>query len=423
MRAWFAGDFEGCLAQCERVRAPDADTFSQLALLRARALLRMGRPDEAAAVVTRVFGAPGTLDASLTARMLLGTAYVRRGDHAAGLRMLSAAYRASHNAHPTVRSEIALNIGLARYGMRELDEADRALELVSADSDIVHARALEYRGWVAIVRGDYAAATRHFEATLRRLDDCRHHDRFLEANAVGVLAILSAERLDRGAFLLAQHRAAQLDWSSGGLASQLFGVMVAASMMHEIDGGVAEALRRCRDAEAVAASDGARVVAMCRRAAILRAAGERFAHADLVARARGDLRGVDFTRCDGDERHLPLALAIEVAATGDVAEARALLRQYDELPPPSAMLALTGDARPVGFRAFAHAAVADAAGDRMQAHHHYAQAFGIFHRIGYERRALLAALRLGELTGQTYLLDYVDRTLRKLSARSPLRAR
>jgi hypothetical protein len=423
MRAWFAGDFEGCLAQCDHVRTPDTEIRSQVALLRARALLRMGRPDDAIAVVTSVFGAAGTLDASLTARMLLGTAYVRRGEHAAGLRVLAAAFRASRYAHPTVRSEIALNIGLARYGMRELDAADRALDLVSPESDIVHARALEYRGWVASVRGDYAAATRQFEATLRRLDDCRHHDRFLEANVVQALAILAAERLDRRAFLLAEHRAAQIDWTAGGLATPLFGVMVAASMVHEIDGGVAEALRRCREAEVVAPSEGARVLALCRRAAILRGAGERFAHADLVARARRDVRAVDVARCGADERHVLLALAIEVAAGGDVEAAGALLREYDALPAPSPMLALTGDVRPVGFRAFAEAVVADAAGDRARAHHSYAQAFGIFRRIGYERRALLAALRLGELTGHTYLLDYVDRTLRKLSARSPLRAR
>jgi tetratricopeptide (TPR) repeat protein len=423
MRAWFAGDFEECLAQCERVRPRDADMVSQLALLRARALLRMGRPDDAIAVLTGVFAAPGTLDASLTARMLLGTAHVRRGDHAAGLRILTAAQSASRYAHATIRSEIALNIGLARYGMRELDEADRALDLVSPQSDIVHARALEYRGWVASVRGDYAAATRHFEATLRRLDDCRHHDRFLEANAIQALAILAAERLDRRAFLLVEHRAAQIDWSAGGLATPLFGLMVASSMMHEVDGSIAEALRRCREAEAAAASAGARVIAVCRRAAILRGAGERFAHADLVAQARRELLAVDLTHCAADERHVPLALAIEVAATADVAGAHALLRQYDALPPPSAMLALTGDARPRAFRAFAEAAVADAAGDRARAHRCYGEAFGIFHRIGYERRALLAALRLGELTGQRYLLDYVDRTLRKLSARSPLRAR
>ena len=87
------------------------------------------------------------------------------------------------------------------------------------------------------------------------------------------------------------------------------------------------------------------------------------------------------------------------------------------------MLALTDDARPIGFRAFAEAVVADAAGERAHAHRNYGEAFAIFHRIGYERRALLAALRLAELTGQRYLLDYVDRTLRKLSARSPLRVR
>ncbi|MEA2720450.1 MAG: hypothetical protein QOJ39_2314, partial [Candidatus Eremiobacteraeota bacterium] len=115
MRAWFAGDFEGCLALCDRVRPNDVDMVSQLALLRARALLRTSRPDEAITVVRNVFVAHGTLDASLTARMLLGTAYVRRGDDQHGLDLLESAYRASENAHPTIRSEIALNIGLAHY--------------------------------------------------------------------------------------------------------------------------------------------------------------------------------------------------------------------------------------------------------------------------------------------------------------------
>ena len=93
MRAWFAGDFEGCLALCGRVRPSDVDMVSQLALLRARALLRLGRAQEALAVVSGAFIAHGTLDASLTARMLLGQAHVRLGEHDRGLAILEDAYR------------------------------------------------------------------------------------------------------------------------------------------------------------------------------------------------------------------------------------------------------------------------------------------------------------------------------------------
>ena len=86
-------------------------------------------------------------------------------------------------------------------------------------------------------------------------------------------------------------------------------------------------------------------------------------------------------------------------------------------------MALANYPRLKASRSFVDGVVADAAGDRQQAHHHYRQAFQVFKRMGYERRALLAALRIGEITGQTYLLDYVDRTLRKISDHSPLRAR
>ena len=423
MRAWFAGDFDGCLALCDRVRPHDVDMVSQLALLRARALLRLGRPDDAIAVVRSVFVAHGTLDASLTARMLLGTAHVRRGDHQAGLDILESAFKTSSDAHPTVRSEIALNIGLAHYGLRDLDAADRALDLVSPNADIVHARALEYRGWVAMVRVDYESASHHFAAALRRLDECRRYDRFLEANAIMGLAILAAERLDRSGFMLVEQRADRIEWSAGGLAWPLFGVTISASMMHEVDGRIHEALRWSREAEAAAPSEAAKLFAMCRRAAILRNVGERFAHHDLVVQVRAALRALDLTRAGGDEREVPSALAVEVAWTGDVLGARALLKQYDELAPASAMYSFAADPRPLGFRAYAEAAVADAAGDHHTAHHSYREAFQIFNRIGYERRALHAALRLAELTGQTYLLEYVDRMLHKLSAHSPLRAR
>ena len=424
MRAWFAGDFEGCLALCDRVRPHDVDMVSQLALLRARALLRIGRPDDAIAVVRRVFVTHGTLDASLTARMLLGTAYVRRGDHRAGLDVLESAYRSSDGAHPTVRSEIALNIGLGYYGLRELDEADRALDLVSSHADIVHARALEYRGWVAMARCDYTGAAESFYAALRRLDECRQYDRFLEGNAIQALSILAAERLDRGMWLVVEQRALRMDWTAGGLTVPWFTMAMAASHYEEANGRFREALRWIGDAEAIAPGAGARLWATCRRASILRAAGEQFGHFDLVARLRREFAELDVSVFQaGDERQFPLALALEVATTGDVLSARALFKRYDEMAPASTMLSLTDDPRLTGYRLFVEASIADAANEHRLAHARYREAFQTFHRIGYERRALLVALRLGELTGQTYLFEYVDRTVRKLSPNSALRER
>ena len=423
MRAWFAGDFEGCLGLCDRVRPSDVDMVSQLALLRARALLRLGRPHEAVAVVSGVFIAHGTLDASLTARMLLGQAYVRLGEYERGLSVLEEAYRGADAAHPTVRSEVALNVGLGYYGLGKLDEADAALQLVSDRADIVHARALEYRGWVALARFDFAAATRLFIEALRRLDACRHYDRFLEANAIQAVAILAAERFDRTAWIFAEPRAERFDWSAEGLAQPRFGIAISGSMLFEADGRIADALLAAREAESAAPSPAYALVAQVRRAAVLRAVDERFAHADLVGAVRRELDRLDVAALHGDARDLPFALAEEVAYAGDVPGARALVKRCDDLPQPSGVTVAPGDPRESARRVFLEAVIADAAGDQREAHAHYQRAFQLYHRLGWERRALQAALRLGELTGQTYLLEYADRTLRKLSAGSPFRTR
>jgi tetratricopeptide (TPR) repeat protein len=411
MRAWFAGDFEGCLAICDRVRPNDVDMLAQTALLRARALLRLGRPQEAVNVVSGVFAAHGTLDASLTAQMLLGQGYVRLGEHERGLAILERAEREAAGAHPTIRSELALNVALAYFGLRRLDYADGALDRVRPDSDIVHARALEYRGWVAVARADYARAADEFVRALRRLDECRRYDRFLEATAIQGVAMLAAERLDRPAGRFAESRAERLDWSAPGLADPRHVTALSLSMLHEADGRAQDALRWTRVADEAALTPGRALLAACRRAAILRAANERLAHADLVAAMRRRLQQLGATPLAGEERGLPLALAEELAYAGDVLGARALLKHHDAQPPPTRMLVMD-DPRDGAHRTFVEAVIAEAAGETRVARERYQRAFRAYRGIGYARRAALAALRLGELTGEAYLLGYARTTLR-----------
>ena len=411
MRAWFAGDFEGCLARCDRVRPSDVDMLVQTALLRARALLRLGRPQEAVTVVSGAFAAHETLDASLTAQMLLGQGYVRLGEHQRGLAILERAERNAAGAHPTIRSELALNVALGYFGLRRLERADAALDRVAPDSDIVHARALEYRGWVSAARADYARASEGFARALRRLDDCRGYDRFLEATAIQGLAMFAAERLDRQAWRFAESRAERLDWSAAGLADPRHVIGLSLSMLYEADGRTHVALQWARAAEEAALTAGRALLATCRRAAILRAANERFAHADLVAAMKRRLERIGSAPLAGAERVLPLALAEELAYAGDVLGARALVRRHDAQPAASRML-VADDPPGAAHRAFVEAVIADAAGERRAARERYQRAFRVYREIGWVRRAALAALRLGELTGQAYLLQYARTVLR-----------
>ena len=422
--AWLAGDWERAIALLGGVELETREDRVEAAFLLARAALRAGQAARALVALDDAAELPQGPDERVTAAMLRGTALVRLGRLDEGTPLLERAVGDAAVAHHMVRAEAGYALAHAYFSANRLDDAESALDAhADPNADIVHARALEYRAWVAVARTDYAAATRLFADALRRLDGCRHYDRFLEATAIHGIALLASERLDRTAWLQAEPRALRFDWSADGLAHPYHLMAIHVSVIYEAEGRIREALRATHDAERIAISPAHALYAQIRRAAILRVIRERYAHDDLVAAIRRGLDEVAPSSLQGDLRWLPLALAEEIAYAGDVFGARALVKRFHDLPSPSRMSAMADDPRDEAYQLFVDAVVADASGDLRDAHARYQRAFQIYHRIGYERRALLAALRLGELTGQAYLLEYVDRTLRKLSARSPLRER
>jgi len=233
---------------------------------------------------------------------------------------------------------------------------------------------------------------------------------------------LAAERLDRDTWLAVEQRARRFDWTAGGLARSHYLVAYHASLMDEARGRTREALVWIAQAEDAAPSAATRLFALCRRAEIFRGAGERFAHGDLVARLRGIANTIADDEISGDERNALLVLAAELAVFGDVVAARGMLKRHRRLAPPSPMWSLMNDPREEAAIVDAEAVVARAGGDIARARDLFRRAFELYRRVGYERRALLAAGRLYELTGQTYLRDYVDQVVRKLGASSPLRS-
>jgi DNA-binding CsgD family transcriptional regulator len=422
MRAWFSGAFEQCSKLCEAARPRDPESRLELALLHARALLRLDRPDEALPVLRDAGAIPCGADQSITLRMLIGAAHVRRGDVERGLELLLAAQAGAAAAHRTIRSEIALNVALAHYARRDPDGAERALHLVEPDADIVYARALEYFGWVALMRTDFDRATAMFADALDALDRCRHYDRFLEANCIRALAHLAVERIDRRTWAIVEDRRAKIDWSADGLAQPRFWISYcAATFASEVQGNALKAAREAREAERIAPSAAFRVQAYCKRAAIARCAGEPVSqrdHAEAAAELYATLNPSAFA---GDEVIVSLVLAEELASVGCSDEARSAVDAFLKFARTSPTLWMTHSPATYAYQRLVQAAVLESAGDRRTAIRRYNEAFEIFVKIGYKRRAVFASLRLARLNCAAGPAAYADAQTRRLSAQSWLR--
>ncbi|MEA2687779.1 MAG: Bacterial regulatory protein luxR family, partial [Candidatus Eremiobacteraeota bacterium] len=421
MDAWFAGNFEDCLHLCDAARVRDSQTGIHVALLRTRALTRLHRLDEALAALGDAAPAPYGSDEALTARMLAGELHVRRGDADAGLKLLLGAQSDMAGAHPTICSEIYLNIGLAHYALHDFAAADAALSRIERSADLVHARGIQYRAWVATARGESERAVSMFVRALAALDACRHHDRYFEANCVRALAHLSVERLERRTWHHVSTRRASIDWTSNALAEPRFFIAYCAATYElDIAGNPVGAAREGRFAENIAPSDAFRVQARCKRASIARHVGEQLGHLDHVESAAELFSSLDSEKLTGDEKIVPMILAEELAAI-KAGEARALLELYRGL---SALSPLRLFARsPVGeaYRRLVEAFVYDRAGDRHAAIQHYRFAYKTFRETGYVRRAVMAALGLWRLTADRDAYAYATSTTRHLPPQSSIR--
>jgi DNA-binding CsgD family transcriptional regulator len=421
MRAWFAGEFEHCLELCDAVRLRDSETRIHIALLRARALLRLDRADDAVRTLHDIESIPSATDEALTTRMLIGAAHVRRGHVGKGLSLLIAAQRDAGAAHRTIRSEIALNIGLAHYARRELAAAECALALVPNDADLVHARAVQYRAWIALARDNSEQAAALFIAALHALDACRNYDRFFDANCARALAHLGAERLDRDTWAFVRSRRSRIDWSADGLAQPRFFIAYcAATYQLDVEGNPLEAAREAREAERVAPSEAYRVQARCKRAAIARHSGEPLSHRDHVESAAELLAKRDPADFSGDEKIVPLILAEELAAI-DPGRAQAMFILHRQLLPLSPALSATQTRSTDAYRAAIEAAVLEHAGARDAAVRRYREAFDVLSVAGYTRHAAMSALRITQLIGDRKFQSYAARVTSHLSPQSWLR--
>jgi DNA-binding CsgD family transcriptional regulator len=422
-RAWLDGDFEGCLALCGPVSRDPAACAPALEVIRARASLRLRRPADAIAGLTAAFGEGGTRDPSGVAAMLLGTAYVRGGELERGLSLLHDAERRADVSNTGLRSETALGIALAKFDAGDLDSAEMALDAVDVHSEVVYARALELRGWIAKRRGDFAAAVDRFEAALAQLDVSRQRDRFVEASVVTVLGNLAVELLDEARWEAVRQHGERIVWDGDAMAYYAFWHAMNRSMADETYGRPRPALHAARKAADAAPSDAFRIFAHCRRAAVLFAYDELLGYEDLAARIRAEFDAIDVATLQAfEEVNLAAVVVATLALIGDAAGAASALERLRAMS-PAQLAVLTNEPLERGYLAYVEALVADANGDAFAAQHRYRDAVREFQNVGAVRRAILAGLRLADLNADPAALHYVDAHVTRLPPESWLRAR
>jgi DNA-binding CsgD family transcriptional regulator len=404
------GDFEQCLTACDAISLHDVTIRYDVALLRARVLLRLGRADKAIDALRACAYTPTSLDPYITAQMLLGASYVRLGQVERGEGLLAEASALGHGAHPTIRAELAVNLGIARFQLHRYEEAEAELSAVDPASDIVHARAVQYLAWVAFARGDFDVAAERFRTSLRALATCKHRDRYVEANVLQGLTALSAELFQTDGWPALQRSIRAFDWSRDGLARPRFWVAMFASIMCEITGDTAGARTWARDAESAATTTAYRILAQCRMAAVFRGLQEWGAHREFVDRAKELHAVLSVVDLADDQKQLPLFLAEEMAHAGMTDDAARLMSQYRDVIAPT-LRESPGDERYAAVESAVEGFVREAAGDFKAAIRLFSTALRLLRKARYRRRASEIALRLARLTGAKRYVDYATKGL------------
>lgn len=401
--AWFAGEFQDAVEHCDAMDRRGEGTVDAT-LLRARALLRLNRCAEALEALEHAVSEHAESDSDLTRRMLIGVALTRLGDAERGLEYLRHTRAMMANSCGSLRSEVELSIGLAYYALHRLDSADAALDEVDARADVIHARSLEYKAWVACARGNYGGAATLFQSALTRLERCMIADCFLEVNCLQALAYLAVDGLDRRTWQPVSARHASLRWKTKGLGLPLFRIsMSTATFENDVEGRPMRAAAEARRAYDLAPSSAYRIQALCKRASVARCAGERIAQNDHLQAAVDAFSELNVAELSSDELLAPLAIAEELANTDRAGEARFYFDTYCRHRPAIATLAISGDQRGETYEQLVAAQIAEAETWRLEASSLYRKV--LTRSVSSSlRHGVIAAIRLANVAGDTSYL-------------------
>lgn len=410
--AFLRGEFERCLTLCETIEARNERRRFEVSILRARVLLRLQRATEAAAEISACAFVPTSVDEIVTAQLLLGAAQARIGKQESAAQLLREATRRAPQAHRTIQAELTLYRGIVEYNLERYDAADALLAAVPEDADLIHARALEYRGWVAYTRGRLEDALVRFSEATSQLGRCRWRDRFVEASVLQGISSVKSQIADTRDWPAIEQRIARFDWEAPGLARPRFWTALYCGTMRELLGDPAAAQQWIRQAERCAPGALHRAIAFCTMAEFFRNAGEHRAHFEFAERAKEQFDSNDARPQGYELLQVPLIIAEELASIAPDEAARFL--ELFRSSTPATVSTLSGRM----FSAVEHivrARIAEARGERNIAVREYTRALETLRATQHHRRGGFVAVQLARLTGANRYVTYAGEALQNAS--------
>ncbi len=420
---YFGGDFEACLAMCDVLSSKDATDAAQIAFLRARCLISLGRGDHALEVLRGLQIRLDQHDEYITGRMLISAAYIALGNYNEGAKVAREAREEIGEAHPTIQSELTLTLATAHYRKGEYAETSRLLEGIPETQDIVYVRALQFLGGVACALGNFTASLEKFQKALALLGQCRHHDRFTEAKLLFALIYLCGEMpcLDLWPDLL--KRIDEFDWSVTGVAEWRYRIAIEASFITELLGELSASTYWARVAEEGAYDTTSLIVAWCRLAARFGRNGEKGGHEYFTDKA---IEKYDVFLKDVRLREqwaLSLDVAEEILYSDSPSAAAHLVTYYSEVIAPN-VRSIKAEGRVIESRyATVLGLLEERRGNRARAEEAYRRAFETICSTGLMRGAAIVAYHLFSLTGEKQYADFTTKVLRDASDKYWVKAR
>lgn len=407
--AWDEGAYDAVLDALDGTRPASRDERLAAAVLRARALLALGRPEGVAALIEPVRKDAKTAAETALVQMLLGAASVRTGRREDGDALLERAAEAAARSAPALGPEIDYYRALSRWGAHRLDDAEAIVEHgLSSAKDVVRARLYQLLGWIDVRRESYGAASHAFIAALDELKRSTRRDVAGRAALLHALAVLAAETVDLRLARLVRRELEDGSWTDATPVER-YQVVQFLSWTSLLEGETARAWDERQLALTLTVDTSYHAIALVQAAHLSEAVGDRFAASRYVDLAGALLLRGDQVNLDVERRLALLAFAI-VAPPSALETTRKLMTLYERSRPRRTdMLALEDDRRLRAYELHARGKLLLAERKTANGIAELKRSLELWTQLAYRLRAAMVAADLLAATGdRTYAQAGLD---------------
>lgn len=399
LTAWNAGEYERSIQILRDARFDRRETRIAAGLLQSRALLALGRPAEAAPIITTLRKEVKSHDDVVMAQMLLGAALTRTDRRDDGEALLEQTSVLAQRSAPQFVAEVAYYRALSRWSSHRLGDAEQIIETALPESSgSVRSRLLQLLGWIDVRRENYGAAAHEFTAALEELDRAAQPDVKARATTLHALGLIASETVDLRLGRMVRRAYESNRWSDDTRIER-FQVLEHLAWLSLLEGNAPRAWDERQLALTLSVDSGYHAIALIHAAEIAEIVGDRFSQTRYLELCgalllRGDQLGLDV------EHRIALLSFVAAAAASQPDAATSVLGLYDRSRPRrTEMLALEGDRRFEAYELYARGRFAIANGETQRGVVELDRSLDLWTRLNYRLRAAITANDLRAVTG------------------------